>query len=112
MSDTSWMSNRVCAGKTEYFFSPQTETKKARQARETVAMSLCRQCPVMLQCRDYARENSELGIWGGEDEEARWRAGYMRTAPVNMKRRLKKKYGSLVGLEIVERTGEVLQIKQ
>jgi hypothetical protein len=31
----------------------------------------------MLECRQYARENDELGIWGGETEDQRYRLGYL-----------------------------------
>ena len=47
----------------------------------------------MFQCREYARANNELGIWGGETEEERFMAGYLNNPAVNkrlarMRRRL------------------------
>ncbi len=38
----------------------------------------------MQDCRDQARENREHGIWGGETEEERARAGF---APTSASRR-------------------------
>jgi WhiB family redox-sensing transcriptional regulator len=40
------------------------------------AKNLCRSCPEQDQCRDFARRNREFGIWGGEDEKERTKAGY------------------------------------
>lgn len=41
------------------------------------AVALCRTCPVMLLCRQWARENREFGVWGAETdaERAAWRHG-------------------------------------
>lgn len=42
--------------------------------RASDAVSLCRRCPVMLACRQWAREQRESGVWGGETDEQRRRA--------------------------------------
>jgi WhiB family transcriptional regulator, redox-sensing transcriptional regulator len=66
-----WMSAAVCAGNTELFFPPHGEQPDAREKREAIAITFCRQCPVLIPCRDYARENREQGFWGGENDDAR-----------------------------------------
>ena len=81
-SDMSWIKNGVCHGRTELFFAPAgSENSKQRRMRVNVAISLCQSCPVMLTCRKHAREKGEQGIWGGETDEDRWNAGYMRNNP-------------------------------
>lgn len=40
------------------------------------AKNLCRSCPEQILCRETARERHEFGIWGGEDEKQRAKAGY------------------------------------
>lgn len=40
-------------------------------ARVRDAFTLCGGCPVMSACRQWARENREVGIWGGETEAQR-----------------------------------------
>ncbi|MFC8275914.1 WhiB family transcriptional regulator [Streptomyces sp. NPDC057271] len=42
--------------------------------RAADAVSLCRRCPVMLACRQWARKHREFGVWGGETDEQRLRA--------------------------------------
>lgn len=78
-----WVDHCACKGRTELFFSPArgTENTKQRRMREKIAMSLCHSCPVMLECREHARSKGEQGIWGGETDEDRWKAGYMRNNP-------------------------------
>lgn len=41
-----------------------------------LAKSLCRSCPEQIACRETARERREFGIWGGEDDKQRAKAGY------------------------------------
>lgn len=89
-NDTSWLADAICKGRTDLFFSATArEAKKDRLRRESIAMTYCQQCPVRIPCRDYGRENNELGIWGGENEEMRWRAGFLRNA---ISKKFAKKY--------------------
>ena len=37
---------------------------------------MCGQCAVQVPCLEAGRRNHECGIWGGENEEGRMRAGY------------------------------------
>ena len=66
-----WMAEAACKGQTQWFFAPHGEQADARERREAVAMSICRTCEVILECRDYARRNREQGFWGGENDEER-----------------------------------------
>lgn len=66
-----WMSEAACKGQTQWFFAPHGEQADARERRESVAMTICGSCNVMLECRDYARRNREQGFWGGENDEER-----------------------------------------
>ena len=44
-----------------------------------VAKSICGDCPVLVECRDYAlRSRQPFGVWGGLDEDERrsiWAGG-------------------------------------
>ena len=54
------------------FFHPDGERGRARLQRERRAKEMCRQCPVMAQCRAHALEVGEpYGIWGGLSETER-----------------------------------------
>ncbi|MFE5300702.1 WhiB family transcriptional regulator [Streptomyces sp. NPDC056632] len=44
--------------------------------RTSDALALCRICPVMRQCRQWAREQGEFGIWGGETDTQRMASGH------------------------------------
>ncbi|WP_083420631.1 WhiB family transcriptional regulator [Mycolicibacterium llatzerense] len=58
----------------ELFFHPDGERGNARRNRLLRAKQICHQCPVILQCRDYALGIYEgFGIWGGMSEEERTR---------------------------------------
>lgn len=66
-----WMSFAACKGLTEWFFAPHGEQADARERREAVAVTICRGCDALDDCRDYARRNREQGFWGGENDEER-----------------------------------------
>lgn len=54
------------------FFHPDHERGEARDRRDTVAKSLCRDCPVQHQCRTHALTAREpFGVWGGLTAEDR-----------------------------------------
>ncbi|MCF6387781.1 WhiB family transcriptional regulator [Mycobacterium sp. MBM] len=58
------------------FFPGDKESRERRVAREHRAKSVCRRCPVMLACREYALENAEPhGIWGATTPAERRSAG-------------------------------------
>ena len=77
-----WTTDAACSGQTRLFFAPAGERPEARVVREAQARSICRTCPVLLECRDWAREHREYGFWGGESEEERAAAGYRVDMPV------------------------------
>ncbi len=82
----SWYSSAACADKAALFFPAPDERAGARARREGRARRVCRTCPVMEQCRAWARANREYGYWGGETESERSRAGF-GPAPIPRARR-------------------------
>ncbi|MFD0562877.1 WhiB family transcriptional regulator [Kitasatospora saccharophila] len=46
------------------------------QARLDAAREICIECPIMLACRDEARQLRAFGVWGGEDDIERASAGF------------------------------------
>ncbi len=79
---TDWMVHSECCGAGEFYFAPFAERPEARERREARARAICSECGVMLECREYARANRELGFWGGESESERASAGYAPTTPI------------------------------
>ena len=73
-SQLEWPALAVCSGLTELFFPPAGEREPARIQREAKARQVCASCPVINECRNYARRNHEYGYWGGENEEERFAA--------------------------------------
>ena len=54
------------------FFHPDGERGRARMQREQRAKEMCRQCPVIQECRSHALEVGEpYGVWGGLSESER-----------------------------------------
>jgi len=94
--DLSWMSHGACKGHTNLFFAPAGERPEARERRETAARSLCLQCPVLIECRNWARDQREYGFWGAESEEERAAAGYRVDMPVGRVARYPRGNGSPV----------------
>jgi WhiB family redox-sensing transcriptional regulator len=78
----AWTSDAACEGQPKLFFAGAGERPEARAVREAQARSVCRSCPVLVECRDWAREHREYGFWGGESEEERAAAGYRVDMPV------------------------------
>jgi WhiB family redox-sensing transcriptional regulator len=85
--DTSWSVTAECRGLSAVFFPPAAERPQARERREAQAREVCTACPVMFECRDFARRNREYGFWGGESEEERHAAGYRLIAPIGVRAR-------------------------
>jgi len=70
-----WTVQAACRGMTHIFFSPAAERPQTRERREARAREVCVGCPVMVECREFARANHEYGFWGGESEDDRRAAG-------------------------------------
>ena len=71
---SGWQYYAACRGEdATYFFAPNYfERRSEKNAREAVAKALCGQCPVRLECLEYALEVHEThGIWGGLNEMER-----------------------------------------
>lgn len=68
-----WQLHGLCRGvDSSVFFHPDGERGRARLQRERRAKEMCRECPVMAQCRAHALEVGEpYGIWGGLSETER-----------------------------------------
>lgn len=82
-----WSDFAACKGRTSLFFAPRAERPQARLRREKQAGAICAKCPVVDDCRGFARENHEYGYWGSESEEDRHRAGYTVSAPIGIRAR-------------------------
>ena len=85
--EMAWMADAQCHGQASLFFPPLAERPDARSRREIAAKAICASCPVLDRCRTYGRSHHEYGVWGGENEEERVRAGYRLTAPVGVRKR-------------------------
>ena len=77
-----WMREGRCRGESDLFFAPFAERPEARVRREARARDLCSLCPSREPCRQYARDNRELGFWGAESEAERATAGFAPTTPI------------------------------
>lgn len=78
----AWMRDGLCRGESDLFFAPFAERPEARVRREAQARDLCSRCPSADPCRQYARDNRELGFWGAESEADRATAGFAPTTPI------------------------------
>lgn len=84
-TDDAWMDDGACRGMTHLFFPTTAERPQARERREAQARSVCASCSVAVTCRDFARENHEYGLWGGESEDERHEAGFRLIAPIGIR---------------------------
>ena len=67
----TWMSRASCTGEpTETFYPPKLGINE-RDYDTRRALELCQQCEVVDECRQYAIDNVEVGIWGGTTEGER-----------------------------------------
>nr|WP_241031930.1 WhiB family transcriptional regulator [Rhodococcus koreensis] len=82
-ADVNWQDRASCRGTdTDLFFSPDGERGKVRARREHAAKQICRDCPVLTECRTHALSAAEpYGIWGGMSETDRTRHRRRRTRP-------------------------------
>jgi WhiB family transcriptional regulator, redox-sensing transcriptional regulator len=88
---SEWMADALCTGKSTTFFGPIDEKRVDRRARERLAIKICNACPVMHDCRLYARKNGELGVWGGETEEERYSGGFINDPWVSRNARARER---------------------
>lgn len=84
-TDDVWMNKGACRGMTHLFFPSTAERPQARERREAAAREVCASCNVRTTCREFARENHEYGLWGGESEDERHEAGYRLIAPIGIR---------------------------
>lgn len=68
-----WQLQSACRGMdSAFFFHPEGERGLARAGREARAKQVCRECPVLDQCRRHALAAHEpYGVWGGLSESER-----------------------------------------
>lgn len=73
MTDHAWREYAACQNEgPELFFGPDGEQPLQRDRREQRAKRICRRCPVLDACRDYALARPErYGVWGGLGEDDR-----------------------------------------
>lgn len=72
--EIEWQQAAACRSEQAgaFFPPPHFERKEMRIARERLAKSICRQCPVAEPCLSYALRNREPhGVWGGLNEAER-----------------------------------------
>lgn len=54
------------------FFHPVNERSTAREDRIEAAKAICRRCPAIKECLEYAlRVREPYGVWGGRSEDER-----------------------------------------
>jgi len=90
---SAWAEKAACKGLAHIFYSDFSERPAKRERREKRAKMICNTCPVIEECRAYARANAEYGIWGGETEDERFLLGFAvpTTSRSEVKRRSKLK---------------------
>lgn len=68
--DTIWQLHAACLGVDPELFFPGKE----HPADLAAARAVCQDCPVRIDCLEYALANGEqYGIWGGRSERERRR---------------------------------------
>jgi WhiB family redox-sensing transcriptional regulator len=77
-----WATSATCKGQSHLFFPAAGERPEHAAAREHFAVEHCDRCPVLVDCRDYARRNREYGVWGGETEDDRAILGFGVALPI------------------------------
>jgi WhiB family redox-sensing transcriptional regulator len=65
MKNTEWMAEAACVGCDPEMFFPQ-KTGNGARVEAKLAILICRECPVIVQCREYARTAARgHGVWAG-----------------------------------------------
>ncbi|MEM1332420.1 MAG: WhiB family transcriptional regulator [Actinomycetota bacterium] len=86
-ANDEWRDQANCKGHLSLFFAKKAERPQARARREAKANALCKECPVVEPCREFARQNREYGFWAGESEEDRHLLGFTVSAPIGLRAR-------------------------
>lgn len=76
-----WMNEASCRNDdlADLFFHAENERGLAKESRDRQAKTVCRTCPVMSSCLDYALKHQEpYGVWGGLSEDDRRAMGLNR----------------------------------
>lgn len=61
----TWQEHAACIGKPQAWFFPGAPDSRG------AADAVCPNCPVRVDCLEWALENGERGVWGGTSEEER-----------------------------------------
>jgi WhiB family redox-sensing transcriptional regulator len=87
--DMDWQSRAVCGDARAWlFFGPDGEGPAERASRESRAKAICASCPVRAECLDYALSHQvRYGVWGGRNEEERFRERLRRAREPHAARR-------------------------
>jgi WhiB family redox-sensing transcriptional regulator len=78
----NWQLRGSCLGHPLEVFFPDDHARSSLRRREDAAKRICRQCPVVAECRDHALRTPEHhGIWGAmtAQERARELVGHGHT---------------------------------
>ncbi|MEU1595363.1 WhiB family transcriptional regulator [Streptomyces sp. NPDC005708] len=68
-----WLRHAACVGEDPELFFPVGSTGPYL-VETAAAKRVCRRCPVMAECLDWAlRTGQTAGVWGGTDEKERAR---------------------------------------
>lgn len=78
-----WQLNSSCRHvNADVFFHSEGERGSSRRNRDRAAQAVCRDCPVLQECRKHAlRVGEPYGVWGGLTERERER---MRVASTGL----------------------------
>lgn len=72
MTSLEWMNDALCIGADEdLFFGPDGERQPERDIRERKANAICRDCPVLSSCDEWAIRKGEYGTWAARNEDER-----------------------------------------
>lgn len=55
----------------ETYFPGTLKPVSAKYTNERQAKAICKECPLIMQCLEFALNNYEMGIWGGTTERDR-----------------------------------------
>jgi WhiB family redox-sensing transcriptional regulator len=73
IDDWQWHARAACRGMgSDTFFYSENERGRNRRLREQAAKAVCRTCPVIAECLNWALTvNEPYGIWGGLSPDER-----------------------------------------
>lgn len=57
-------------------FTSYGDRRGTRVKREALAKAVCVECPLRIECRDWATDTYQQGVWGGTNEIER---GFLRS---------------------------------